>query len=60
MLIDFLERRVGREREKKNDVREKHGSVVSHRHLDQGLNLQPKCVPPQELNLQLFGLWTTL
>ena len=43
----FLERGEGREKEKERniDVREKHRSVASHTHPDQGPNAQPRRVP---------------
>ena len=48
MFIDLRER-GGREREREREreinVREKHSSVVSYKHPNQGWNLKPNCVP---------------
>ena len=54
----FLETGGGREKERKRntDVREKHWSVASLLCTDQGLSLQPRCVPQLESNQWPFGL----
>ena len=45
-----------KERERNIDVREKHWLAAFCKHLDWGLNLQPRHVPDQESKWQPFGL----
>ena len=40
MFLWILEREEGKERDRDNDVREKHQLVASHTHPDWGWNLQ--------------------
>ena len=57
-LFIFREReRRAKERERNIDVREKHQSVASCRHPNQGLNLQPRHVPKTELAALQFEVW---
>lgn len=59
-VYGFRERGKGVGREGKGDRAggrggEERGSVASHIHPDQGLNLHPRYVPCRESNLQLFS-----
>ena len=53
-LIAFREREEGRERN--ISAREQHWLVASCRHLDQGLNLQPRYAPSLEIEPTTLGL----